>query len=689
MLTQSVSYPLSLKSDKCYASQFEDFILPCARLGCLRAPMPLSWKADSGETPRTQNLRQKPITFCYQNQQKGQKNAILPIPRDSEAGPLQDNPIDAFLAPFVKEFQTRFDDFDAKLANRKVKEVLEDDQIEVRYLTQSFVALLSACCERSDSEDGLQSCLEFLKNRKLVTFTGSAFNGAEAMGQHFELKVHLFPPDSDETLWHNHGQSFFGTVIGKHGRYWHRQGEIVGTHSCHFIHRLTSCFDWVGVSMPTSKTKKPGAVAVFKKQAEGDPKLALTMPGDIRVGLAHSHGQGSMYFIAAATKHTVKAERGSGAVLTCVVQGKEKTNNTQIFKTDTEPITGNFAPREKHLAPDRQASILKSILAELAKTDVGQKIDKHLEQMLKEKVVPTCFAIPDDQVEQELAQSAARWNRRTGEQYRRELFQVIATDHDINTRKAIGLPEKDFKKLVEFMGTVVKGEWPYPLELQLQQNTQRDQVASLLWKEKDIDKRRGHQHHKRNALAGERVVEFLESRAGLSSPVYGATSLQIGQIARIISTSRVVPGLLAGKLVKIRSIFVSDEVLQQNPHGDMKALLQALELQWPDHYASYFLQDLEYSNADGLLLLARNSQQENVNMGLLERVDLLEIMAAETKVSHERIWSLVGGLLDWIVAEVLPKLKDAEKAMLRMEGKDGTVEAWCQMQESRSISFVA
>ena len=95
---------------------------------------------------------------------------------------------------------------------RRERKVLEDDQAAVKSLTQAFADLLHACREVDGYSDDVSGSVALRSRNNIVVFTGAASNGAEIVGKHVVLKVHLFPSDSDETLWHNHGQSFFGSL---------------------------------------------------------------------------------------------------------------------------------------------------------------------------------------------------------------------------------------------------------------------------------------------------------------------------------------------------------------------------------------------------------------------------------------------------------------------------------------------
>lgn len=82
-----------------------------------------------------------------------------------------------------------------------------------------------------------------------------------------------------------------------------------------------------------------------------------------------------MYFIHARKMHTVQADRGTGPVLTCVVQAAQKTNTTTIFKIEKEPIRENFRPREMNLPVGKRLEILRAIAVELSGAEAQNKAE--------------------------------------------------------------------------------------------------------------------------------------------------------------------------------------------------------------------------------------------------------------------------------------------------------------------------
>jgi hypothetical protein len=244
----------------------------------------------------------------------------------------------------IEKFEKHMHAFDAEIKTRAVKEVLEDDRKSVGVLTYRFLVLMHEC--RASALDG--GMIGALEKHGIVIFKGPAFDGLECKIGDVLLKVHLFPPDSDETLWHNHGQNFFSCAIGRSGKYWHRFGEL--------------------------QQDGNKSTYVFEKQGEGDPCFQSEAPGSIKTMIAHVHQAGSMYFIHAQAKHTVQAERGTGPVLTCVVQAGQKTNSTSIFKADQDPIQGNFRPRDKNLTLENKIEILRAICAEVAGVEIQSQL---------------------------------------------------------------------------------------------------------------------------------------------------------------------------------------------------------------------------------------------------------------------------------------------------------------------------
>jgi hypothetical protein len=250
------------------------------------------------------------------------------------------------LEPFeilIKQFTMEMRSFDAEIQTRADKEVVEEDLAIVRRLATLFPAFLHACLGKGGLDDDPMNVISIFKKYDIAIFKGPAFDGLECKVGDLLLKVHLFPPDSDETLWHNHGQSFFSCAIGRSGKYWHRFGEL-----------------------QPDRGKK---TYMFEKKGEGDPCFQGEEFGSIKTMVAHTHQVGTIYYINAQAKHTVEAERGTGPVLTCVVQAVQKTNKTIIFKPDQVPIQGNFRPRDKHLPFEKNLEILRAIIAEVAETE--------------------------------------------------------------------------------------------------------------------------------------------------------------------------------------------------------------------------------------------------------------------------------------------------------------------------------
>lgn len=247
----------------------------------------------------------------------------------------------------IEQFKKQMCTFDSEIKTRAVKEVLEEDRHIVKDLTSQFVAFLRECgtsCLGEGSVDSVpMKVISLFEQHEVAIFTGPAFNGLECKMGDVLLKVHLFPPDADETLWHNHGQNFFSSAIGRSGKYWHRFGELQQDGD--------------------KKTSK------FEKQAKGDPRFQGEESGSIKTMIAHAHQEGSVCFIHSRAKHTVQAEHGTGPVLTCVVQATEKTNTTTIFKDDQEPIKENFRERDKDLPVEKRLDILRAIAVELVGTE--------------------------------------------------------------------------------------------------------------------------------------------------------------------------------------------------------------------------------------------------------------------------------------------------------------------------------
>eukprot|EP00930_Biecheleria_cincta_P033281 TRINITY_DN23044_c0_g1_i1.p1 TRINITY_DN23044_c0_g1~~TRINITY_DN23044_c0_g1_i1.p1 ORF type:complete len:686 (+),score=123.57 TRINITY_DN23044_c0_g1_i1:49-2058(+) len=607
--------------------------------------------------------------FAYQEDDAGNIKCYSQDEKTSSQAALQD--MQFLLDKFIADFKN----FDNSLRMRK--EVVETDKATVEALTTAWVSVLRACQAAIITDDDLTNILDLLKAKKVVVFEGPAFNGLEVKGESSLLKVHLFPPDADETLWHNHGQAFFGKIIGKRGRYWHRQGEV------HMQERrvpaltkaLMSCISQCGMlpCIPSQELagSKPDTIYVFEKQAEGDPKFTEDIPGRLNVGLAHTHMKGSMYFIAAETKHTVKAERGSGPVLTVVVQGLKKTNSTLIFKTTREPIEGNFAPRRKSLPAAAQMGILKAIMHELAEEDITDRVDKLREMLLTVEIINTSFALPSDQIQEEFSASQRRWACAYGDAFRHHAFRVLTTNPDINTRNSIAIPENIFKDILYFMDWCFGDKQynkDYELQLEVHQSTHRDEVPMLTkttFKNETMDDlcRRMGSARMRGSVIGEWVVECAERYAGLQQPVFAMTCLPLGRRIKIIGSSRVVPNILPNKVVKIRSCFIHDEQVEKK----LNVLLKDHPDTHPaDNTAKYFLADLQYSNADRLLLMMRNSKQEIVKVGLLGRDDLYSMMNEHAREVHQHSLALIASMLDFISVEVLPELADGETAKLRI-----------------------
>lgn len=251
------------------------------------------------------------------------------------------------VAMVLEQFESEMRVFDAEVKTRTVKEVLEDDRTIVQRLVCRFLEFLHACkangLSQNAHDDDAMKVIGLFGNIGIAIFKGPAFDGLECKVGEVLLKVHLFPPDSDETLWHNHGQNFFSCNIGRSGRYWHRFGEL-----------QADC---------SNQTYK------FEKKGDGDPCFQGEESGAIQTMVAHSHQPGSMYFIDARAKHTVHAEAGTGPVLTCVLQAGQKTNATTIFKSDQAPIRGNFRPRDKNLSVESNLEIMKAITAEIVELD--------------------------------------------------------------------------------------------------------------------------------------------------------------------------------------------------------------------------------------------------------------------------------------------------------------------------------
>jgi hypothetical protein len=210
--------------------------------------------------------------------------------------------------------------------------------------------------------------ISIFERYEIIIFTGPTFVGLECKVGDVLLKVHLFPPDSDETLWHNHGQSFFSCAIGLSGKYWHRFGEL--------------------------QPDDGKMTYMFEKKGEGDPCFQGEECGSIKTMVAHTHQVGTIYYINAQAKHTVEAERGTGPVLTCVVQAIQKTNTTIVFKTDREPIQDNFRPRDKDLHFERKLEILRDIIAEVAETE-------EIRSVLKRTTIEKPKTLPEGALQKE------------------------------------------------------------------------------------------------------------------------------------------------------------------------------------------------------------------------------------------------------------------------------------------------
>jgi len=252
-----------------------------------------------------------------------------------------------------QKFQHEMTLLASTLNTRDVKEVLEGDRADVQRLTYSFWSFLTYCLGKNfvgteTGFDGIDAVTSFLEEHDVVIFEGPKFDGLEYKFMSLLVKLHLFPPDSDETLWHNHGQSFFSSVIGCSGKYWHRLGQL-------------------------SDSDPDDTVYAFEKQGDGDPpRFTRETPGRVHTMMAHMHQQGDMYFIDAQAQHTVQAIRDTGPVLTMVVQGDHKTNQTTIWKPDKDPIKDNFCSRDKKLPPDKKRKILQAIAAEIGEAPPPQ-----------------------------------------------------------------------------------------------------------------------------------------------------------------------------------------------------------------------------------------------------------------------------------------------------------------------------